>query len=843
MLRLTLKNLGANKRRLVATCFAVLLGVSFLSGTLATGDTMRASFGRIITQLNAGTDAVVRSTTDLGGDETASEQGLLDQSLAGEIAAVDGVRVAVAGVESYGQIIGADGKRIGGGGPPTIAASWIDDEPLAGYQIDSGRPPANGDEVVVDKLAAEKGDLHIGDRVTVLVPDAVEFTLVGIVKFQQYDSISGSTFAAFTPERASELLLGRPGTATDIYVAAETGVGEQQIVDRIQPLLPDGVEAVTGAQVEQEFKQSIEDDFLGFFETFLLVFAGVALLVAMFSIYNTFSIVVAQRTRESALLRALGASRRQVLRTITLEAFFVGAFASVLGLAAGIGLAHAMAALFESMDIELPAGVVVDTSTVVISMCVGVGVTMVASVVPAVRASRVAPLAALREVAVDRVGRSLVRTAIGGVCTAVGVAVVLAGARDGELPIAGLGAFVTLIGMVLVGPVVARPVAALLGAPIAALRGSPGRLARRNAMRNPKRTAASASALLVGVAVVTVFTVFGASIKASIARLADENVSADLVVSDESISGMGMSPALAADIAVLPEVKDVVNAGDGVALLGDETIYPVVVDVASMPAVVDLDARQGRLEDVGALGIAVGEDLAQVHAWTIGSAVPISFADGTTETFTVEAMFAVENLFGDLLMNRSDYAPHATQLTDVVSLITVADGTSIDAAKVAVQGVVDRYYGPDVLTRDGYLDLVDEQVDQTLVVVYALLALAIVIAVMGIANTISLAVHERTRELGLLRAVGLSRRQTRTMVRWESVVTAVFGTLGGVALGTFLGWGLVESVGKSEGIGTFALPARSLAVVLMLGAAAGVLAAIRPARRAAKLDVLQAIAG
>jgi putative ABC transport system permease protein len=842
MFRLTLKNLRAHKRRLVATCFAVLLGVSFLSGTLATGDTMRAGFGQIITQLNAGTDAVVRSTTDIGDDESASEQGLLDQSLATEVSNVDGVRLAVAGVEGYGQIIGADGKRIGGGGPPTIAASWIGDEPLAGYQIDSGRAPSTGDEVVIDKRAADEGHLQVGDRVTVLVPEAVEFTLVGIMKFQQYDSISGATFAAFTPERASELLLGQPDKATDIYVAADAGVSEEQVVDRIRPLLPDGVEAVTGAQVEAEFNQSIEDDFLGFFETFLLVFAGVALLVAMFSIYNTFSIIVAQRTRESALLRALGASKRQVLRSITLEAFFVGLLASALGLAAGIGLAHGMAALLEGQDIELPAGVVVDTSTIVISMCIGVGVTMLASVAPAVRASRVAPLAALREVAVERVGQSVVRAAFGVLFATGGVVLVLAGANDGKLPIAGLGAVGALTGMVLLGPVVARPVAGLLGAPVGALRGSPGRLARRNAMRNPKRTAASASALLVGVAVVTVFTVFGASIKESIAQTANRNVLADLVVSDESISGVGMSPALGDDISKLPQVKDAVNAAEGVAIIDGDTVYPMVVDIAAMPDIADMEVEQGTLESVGPLGLAVGTDRAKDNRWTLGSQVPVSFADGTTETFTVEAIYDLDNLFGDLLMNRSDYAPHATQLTDVVTLLTVDDGTSIDDAKAAVQTVVDRYYGPDVLTRDGYLDLVNQQVDQMLIVVYALLGLAIVIAVMGIANTISLAVHERTRELGLLRAVGQTRRQTRTMVRWESVMTALFGTIGGIVLGTFLGWGMVKSIGESEGIGTFAFPVQPLVIVLVLGAAAGVLAATRPARRAAKLDVLTAIA-
>jgi putative ABC transport system permease protein len=842
MWKLTWKNLRAHKRRLLATCFAVVLGVGFLSATLATGDTMRTGFNQVIVDVSDGTDAVVRSTTDIGNDEYAAEVGLVGQQLAGEVSEIDGVANAVASIEKSGQVIGTDGDPVGGGGPPTRAGNFVADERLAGYQLEAGRAPERDDEVVLDIGTAEKADLTIGDPVVVRVPDQVHATVVGLVKYRQYDSIGGSTWVGFTTERASELLLGRPGAATSIAVSAEPGISQEALVERIAPTLPDGLEVLTGEQLNDEIKQDLEDDFIGFFEMFLLVFAGVALLVAMFSIYNTFSIIVAQRTRESALLRALGASRRQVLRTITLEALVVGVVASGLGLAAGYGLANGIAALLEMMDLELPVGVVMSARTVIVAMVVGIGVTVLASVAPAIRASRVAPLAALREIAIDQTGRSVVRALLGVLAGAGGVLLVLRGSDGGGMGQAGLGAFATLVGMVLLGPVVARPVAAVLGSPIAFLRGSAGRLARRNAMRNPRRAAASASALMVGVAVVTVFTVFGASIKESVARTANDSVSADLVVASDDFSGVGLDPAMAVDIAALPEVGALAAAGDAVVVLGDETLYPVATDLAAMASVADLDVQSGSMASAGPDGLAVGDELAEEHGWTVGSEVTFGFADGTSDSFTVDAIYGTDDLFGDLLMQRDAYVPHATQVDDVVVLLAAADGTSVADAKAAVQQVVDRYYGPDVRTRSEYLDLVNAQVDQALALVYGLLAVAILIAVMGIANTVSLSVHERTRELGLLRAVGQTRRQTRTMVRWESVMVAVFGTLGGVAFGTFLGWGMVRAIGEEEGVGTFAVPTTSLVVVLVLGAAAGVAAALRPARRAARLDVLTAIA-
>ncbi len=842
MLQLTLKNLGAYKRRVLSTGLAVILGVAFLAATLALGDTMRAGFTTDIVQGVGDTAVTVRSDTRLGGGDYVEQTGVLDASMVQQLAVIDGVAEAQPGVEGVAQLVGSDGSAIGGNGPPTVGTNWIPTGPLNAYRIDEGRAPSERGEVAIDASAADKGDLHVGDRTIVRTPQPTPVTVVGIAKFGARDTLGGATVTFFTTDQASELLLGQPGKISTVSLAADPGVSEDELAARVATTLPAGTEAVTGAQLVAEFQDDIDEGFLNFFETLLLAFAAIALLVATFSIYNTFSIVVAQRTRESALLRALGASRRQVLRSVGIEALVIGTIASVLGLAAGYGLASGMTALLGAGDLDLPVGLILDAGTIVTAMVVGIGVTLVASIAPAIKASRVAPLAALRDVAVDRSGTSVWRALVGAVAAASGVALMLSGASGESMGKVGLGTLVTLIGAVLLGPVVARPAAAIIGAPVAALRGRAGVLARRNSMRNPRRTSGTASALMIGVAVVAAFTVLAASVKASIGRTADRSVTADLVIAQTNFSAPGLDPAMVPALRQLPELDQVAAGGDGVFQIDGETVYPVVIDTSNLGAVADMEVEQGDLATLRADGLAVQADYAEEHGWTIGSPVEVGWADGTASTLTVDVIYGLRNLFGDLIITPEAYNPHATQPMDVVVLMTTAAGVSVDAAQAAVQQVAERFYAPDVQTRGEYLDAVNRQIDQSLAFVYGLLAIAILIAVMGIANTISLSVHERTRELGLLRAIGQSRRRIRTMVRWEAVIVAVFGTLGGIGLGTFAGWAVVRAIGQDEGFDTFSLPTTRLAVVVALGALAGILAARRPAKRAAKLDVLEAIA-
>ena len=841
MWRTTLKSINAHKRRLLATCSAVLLGVAFLSGTLVLGDTMSDGFSSMFTEANAGTDAMVRSSIEVGEADFA-QRGLVDRALVSEIAAVDGVAAVAPRIEGNGRIVGADGDPVGGNGPPTIAGNWIADDNLNPYDLAEGRAPEAPGEMIIDKAAAESGDLAVGDTTTIRTPDPIEVTVVGLATFGNADSQGPLTYAAFTEDFAEQVLMNEPGLASSIVATAEPGVSQAELVSRIDAVLPDGIESLTGAELNAEMEDGIQEDFLGFFENFLLVFAGVALVVATFSIYNTFSILVAQRTRESALLRALGASRGQVLRSVAVEALIVGLVASALGIVAGLGLASALLALMSSFGFGLPGtSLVLAGGTIVTSVAVGVIVTLVASMAPAVRASRIKPLAALRDMAVDRSAASWVRGIAGAVVTLAGVAAAISGATGGELATTGLGALLTLVGVVMLGPIVARPAAAVLGAPHAARPGMSGALARRNAMRNPKRMASTASALMIGVAVVSLFTVVAASIKQSINDTVDQQFAGDLVVIADGFGLGGLSTDLGPAIADLPEVEAASVGGNAPVRIDGDDEVAATFEPSTIEALMDLTVTDGSFADMGVDELAVSADYAEDHGVGVGDPLEVAYPDGAVERSTVGVVYEEEDLMGPVVLHRDAFLPHTAQPSDFVIMIALADGVSDADGELAVQAVADRFAAPDVQTRSEYTDSVAGQVDQMLNIVYVMLLLSIIIALMGIANTLSLSVHERTRELGLLRAVGQTRRQLRAMVRGEAFTVALFGTVGGVGLGLFLGWAMVDTL-ADEGFTAFAIPTGQMLVILVLGALVGVVAALRPARRAARLDVLQAIA-
>ena len=843
MLFLTIREMRTHVRRLAGTSLAVVLGVAFLTGTLVLGSTLRANFDDLFGEVNAGTDVVVRSDTDLGMD---SPRGLIDASLADQIADVDGVAAAEPVVTGMGQLLGTDGEAVGGNGPPQLAGSWTTNPDLNPYRLAEGRAPEGNDEVVVNRGALEAGDLALGDTATVLTPEPVEATIVGVSTFGDEDGLGGVTFTAFDLDDAMAHVAKSTDGVSSIAVQAADGTSQDELAARVGEVVPSGLEAVTGSEVTTEATDEIAETFLDMMLMFLTMFAGIALLVATFSIYNTFSIIVAQRTRQAALLRAIGARRGQVLRSVVFEALIVGLVASAVGLLGGVAMAGLLKGLFDALGFALPAGgTVIETTTIVTGLVVGVLVTLAAGVVPAVKASRVAPLAAIREVAVERTAPSLARIVAGTAVAVIGVGLTLVAALGDEdmLAVVGLGAVLTVVGAVVLGPVVARPAAALLGAPVARLRGLPGALARQNAMRNPRRTAGTASALMVGVAVVTLFTVFASSLRASLDDTIDRSFGGDLVVNNGVFGGGGISPDMAAEIESLDEVDLAVGVGQGAAEVDGSTKQLSITDPAELSQVVDLGVSGGSLDDVGDGAMAVSDASAESNGWQVGDVVPLTFSDGRTDDLTIRATYETDELAGGYLLPRTVWAPHAVQDIDQMVFVSASDGTSVADAKAAVTEVADRFGGPNVEDRDEFSATMTTGVDLMLGVVYALLALAIFIALMGIANTLSLAIHERTREIGLLRAVGQTRRQVRSTVRWESVVIATFGAVGGIALGVFLGWAMVQAVATaSGGLGTFALPVGNLAIVLVVGAIAGVLAGLRPARRAARLDVLAAIA-
>lgn len=850
MLRTILKSLWSRKRRLLATTTAVFLGVAFLAATMVLGDTTKAGFSDAFTTANDGTDVVVRNATRIGGAEDRVT-GLVDERVVDQIAAVDGVASVAPEVEGIGQIIGADGDPVGGNGPPTIATNWIDDPELSSMDLVAGRAPqpvSDPDaplEVVIDRSTADDAGLTIGDSTTVLTPDRVPVTIVGLAEFATGQSLGGTTFTAFDLDTAQRLFTGDDSAVSSILVHADDGVSTADLEARIAAQLPDGLEALTGAELTAEQEADIDSAFLGMFKTMLLAFAGISIVVAAFSIHNTFTILVAQRTRESALMRAIGASRRQVVASVAVEALLVGVIATAIGFGAGLGIATLLQSLMES-SLDMPAAdLVVGSGAIVASIVVGIGTTLVASVGPAIRASRVAPLAALRDVAIDRSGSSKIRAVVGVVLAGAGCAwLVTAPSAGGDaMARAGIGALVLVAGAVVLGPVVARPAAAVLGLLPAGTRGVTGRIARRNAMRNPRRTAASASALMVGTAVVGLFTTFGASIKASINETVDDNFAGDLVVLPDGFSGSLLSPQLPAAIGELPEVSSAVGTAYGPALIGDDTVDIAGTDVEALGTVFDVDVTAGTFDGFADEDLAISQHYADEHDIVLGDTVTMSWADGTSTPLTVTAVYQDRMTFGDLLVTTEAMTSHLAQPSLTVILVDLAEGVDPAGGQAAVEQVTQSLGGPSPMNEAEYKDSISEEVDGMLFFVYGMLGVAVLIALIGIGNTLSLSIFDRTRELGLLRAVGQDRSQMRSSVRWESIIIAVFGTVGGVSLGAFLGWGLMRAMKESEGFGTFALPIGPLAIVLGLAAAAGLVAAVRPARRAARTDILAAIAG
>ncbi|MFD7496730.1 ABC transporter permease [Streptomyces sp. NPDC059832] len=844
--RLSIASLRAHKRRFAGTFVAVLLGVAFLTGTLVMGDTLRASFDTMFADANAGTDAVVRGSDVVTvAGETQGTRQPVSTALVKRIERTPGVAAAAPDIQGAGQLIGSDGRPIGGQGPPTLAGNWIADPELNPYRLAAGRAPAAPGEVVVNRGTADRGGLRIGDTTVLRTPDPVHVTIVGLATFGGQDGMGQVTYTAMTQADAEKYLTPKPGQASAIQVRAGPGTSQRELVDALRPVLPKGVEAVTGQAAAAENRDMISGAFLGLFTTLLLVFSGIVLLVATFSIHNTFAIVVAQRTRENALLRALGAARRQVVASTLVEATVVAVIASAAGLAGGIGIAAGLQALFPAVGFPFPDGsLVIGAVSLLLPLAVGVLVCLGSAVLPAVRAGRTAPLAALRESGVDDSGASRTRALAGLVLLVASVGVILTGALAApSVWLSAVGAVLALAAFVVLGPVAATYAVRTLGAPLDRLRGVSGRLARRNALRSPRRTASTATALMIGVAVVSLFTVFGASLKATMNQTVDRSFAGDVAISAPAFGagGSGLSPRLAPAVDRLPQVATAVGLGKGVAEVDGAGRALTVTDPAALGRVFDLGRVDGSLTGLGTNGIAVSGTEAAKRGLHPGSSARLSFTDGTRRAFTVRAVYERSELAGDYVITRQAWAPHRAQDSDSLIAVSFRPGVSVADGKAAVAKTAAAYGDPDVQTRGEYARSSAGGIDMMLTLVYALLALAVLIALLGIANTLTLALHERTREMGLLRAVGQTRGQLRSMVRWESVLVAAFGTAGGLLLGGFLGWVLVEASAGDTAV-AFDLPPLRLLVVALVGIAAGALAGRRPARRAARLNVLRAIA-
>lgn len=859
MRKLTIRSLWEHKRRLVSTVLAIVLGVAFMSGTFVFADTINQAFDDLFDIANEEVDARVQGEVIFSGFN-GDQRARFDEELLDTVQDVDGVAAAVPAVVTFGggptnRILDANGEAVGASnGPPTIIENFVDDERLSAYELTEGsRGPEADDEIALNVAAAEDGNFSLGDEVTLTSPFGnATYTLVGTFRFGDADSAAGTVAADFTLAEAQRLA-GAPGQLDNVFVAAEEGISQEEITRRIASEVPAGTEVITGEASANQDADSVQEG-LAFFQQILSIFGTIALLVGSFIIANTFQILVAQRTRELALLRALGASRRQVLGSVLLEAGVVGLVASVLGILTGIGLAVGITALLNATGVDLPSsGLVVSPATVILGLVIGLVVTVVAAIWPAIKATRVPPLAALRDVAIERPGASKIRIVLGLVVlvlSAFGMSA--AWQSDGDtdsVPTVGLGAVLLIVGAIIVGPVLAGPTVNLLGGLLPRLRGVTGRLATDNAARAPKRTSATASALLIAVALIGFITVFAESAKKSVASEVNRGIKADVVVQPSG-------GAFGSFIGFTPEIGDAVAETDGVDTVGafaaDEAhiTYPDgdTADTfagAVLPSdyleVATPKMEEGSLDDLEPGQVIVDRQIAEDNDLQIGSEIGVDFPGGGHLDVEVSAISDDLVALGYWTFHRDDFEEAVDQYLEFQVFASIDDGADIEAVKAELDTVLEPYSGIAVLDRDEFIGDVASQLTAFVNVIYGLLALSIIIAMIGVANTLSLSVHERTRELGLLRAVGMTRSQVRSAVRWEAVIIAVLGTLVGLGVGLISSFALVKAL-EGFGLTTFAVPIGALVIWVIVLAALGVLASLRTAWKAAKLDILAAIA-
>jgi putative ABC transport system permease protein len=844
--RIALRTVFAKKVRLVSTALAVTLGVAFLAGTLVFTDTMGRTFDDLFADIYADTDTVVRSSMDVEMDQFGSQRGRIPESTIDTVRSVEGVARAEGIAQGFAQIVGADGDAVGnpGQGPPTFGTTYLAGALGPWVLTEGSREPGPG-ELVMDKGSADEGGLRIGDDVTVLTQTGPHrFPLVGTARFGSIDSPGGANVALFDLATAQEVLLGRTGEVDAVVVDAAPGVSEDELTDRIVSVLPDGQEALTGSEITSEQQDAIADA-MGFFNTFLLVFAIVGLVVACFTIFNTFQIIITQRMREMALLRAIGAGRVQVLGAQLVEAVVVGLLASVAGLVLGFLVAALLKGLLAAFGVDVPAGgTVILPRTVIVALVVGTVVTVASAVFPALRASRIPPIAALRDVSLERTGQRWQRLVLGAAVAVAGLAGFVVGLAAGEVMWVGIGAFLTFLGVFILGPLLARPFAGVVGAPLPAVSGITGELARENAMRNPKRTSRTGGALMVGVALVVGITVIAASVKDWIRDIFDEGFTGDYVVSTDAFAFGGLSPELAIELNDLPEVGAATGVRVGGARVTQEATADeayIAVDPATAGQVFDIGMVEGSVESLGDAGVLLDDDEADARQITVGDSLQFQFLNGDVHELTVEGIYTEQDLAGSFVITQSLHESSGSDQFDFSVYIDAAPGVSDADARAAIAGVASAYPNAEVQSRAEYLDGQAAQIDPIVNLMYALLALAIIIALFSIANSMALSIHERTREIGLLRAVGMTRRQTRSTVRWESVLVALLGTASGVLLGIFFGWSISVTI-RDAGLDEFVMPVRSIAIVGVLAVAGAILATSRPAHRAARMNVLHAIA-
>lgn len=851
MFKVTVRGLFTHFFRLILTALAVIVSVAFMSGTQILTATITTSFDNVFADVYQNIDAVVRNSevVDSGFGEVRS---LVDAQVIPSVEQVDGVDEVEGQVQSLLAILDKQGEPISNpnAGPPTFGLNWLTKPSLNGWVLSSGRAPAGPTEVVLDSKSAETAGYVVGDTVGIQVNTGVQqFTVVGIGGFGTTPNYAGSSAALFDTATA-QTILGEPGKFTWINVSGSDGVSQDEIQSRISQVLPSGDEVITGATFTAESQDAFRQIF-GILGTILLVFGIVALFVGAFIIYNTFSIIVAQRTRELALLRAMGASRRQVLGSVVSETFIVGVISSLLGLGLGVLLAYGLTAALAAVGAGAEdQALTYPPAAFIISFVVGTAVTVGSGFLPAWKAASVPPVAAMRDVAIDTGGRSVVRFVIGGILALIGAAGLYVGLftdAENALALVGVGVAGIIIAAVVLAPLFAKPLSRAIGSP---LRTFTGRLARANAMRNPRRTAATASALMIGVGLVVMFAILVSSIKATVDSAIGDAFRSDLIVDSGSFGQTGIDPSLEGSISQVPGVSSATGIRFGFAELNGEGSVVLGGDIGELRQFIQFDVVSGSFDDLDATSVAITKGLAETDHLAVGDTISPTFGGGsagsTPTPFTVAAVydFGGQGGQGGLFMDLSAFEatfPPRLQLDNQI-YVKFEPGADGAAVKNEVETLVKAEF-PTATVQD----LTEFKQSQTaifdvlLAIITVMLVIAVFIAVLGIINTLLLSVYERTREIGLLRAVGMSRNQVKATISWESMIFSLQGTFIGAVIGFGFAWAVVSAIDAGTEV-TFAVPVGQLVAMIFAALIFGFLASVIPAVIGSRMNVLEAIA-
>jgi putative ABC transport system permease protein len=843
MFRIALKSIVGRKARLVLTSLAVILGTAFLSGTSVFSATLDRTFNNLFEDVFKNIDGYVRSTQVVEGDFGLIERQRIPADYVDKVLAVPGVSDAVPDIQAFARIIGKDGKPVGteGAGPPTFGSVAVEFKGAL-WTIAEGKFPTGPNEVALDEASAEKAGYVLGDTVKVVAQSGSRtFTMVGIASYGDVRSPGGATFALFDVATAAEFL-GKPGFVDAILVVGDGSRSDESLAKDIDAIFTPGqkVETLTGAEITKETQDDIGQA-LSFFSIFLTIFSIIALGVGSFVIYNVFSISAAQRQKENALLRALGANRAQITRSMLIESIVVGLFGSLLGFVGGIGISKLLSVALPALGFDLPSGGLVITASILINtVVVGLIVTVLSAVLPARRAGKVPPLAAMRATAIETAGPGRVRLFWGLGSIALGLGIIGAVIGGGSNNLLGFGVLFVFIGTIVIGPSIARPVAMFLGRPAETFRGVTGQMARQNAARNPKRTSRTSAPVLIGVALVTAVSALAASINGQIADIFTEQFKADYAVNSNAQGFGGLSPDLATTLSNIDGVDDASGIGTVLTKIDGKGRTLIAITPSTIGGNYDIGLINADYSVLDKDGILISESLAKRDNLKIGSVIPVTFGDGVTRDLTVRALYIHDDLAGNRVVSRETFAGTTVSSFDFSVYVTLEKGADSEKVRAELQKAVDDYGQGKLLSRDEYIDEQAGQVNQLLGLIYGLLALSVIIAIVGIIITLLLSVFERQREIGLLRAVGMTRSQVRTTVRWESVITSLLGAVLGILLGVGLGWVIVYAL-RDQGLTSFQVPVGSTIFIMVMSFVVGVLAAVYPAWRATKVDMLEAL--